>query len=88
MVILDADHSKEHVSKELALLAPQVTVGSYLSSRTRISTVIQHFRPTVKGRMRRAATVGLLDGFCRRQVSRKVPDDLQSERYLKRVART
>jgi len=30
MVILDADHSKEHVSKELALLAPHVTAGSYL----------------------------------------------------------
>jgi cephalosporin hydroxylase len=30
LVILDSDHSKEHVARELALLAPFVTVGSYL----------------------------------------------------------
>ena len=30
MVILDSDHSEEHVAKELELLAPLVTVGSIL----------------------------------------------------------
>jgi cephalosporin hydroxylase len=30
MVILDSDHSAEHVSNELAAFAPMVTVGSYL----------------------------------------------------------
>jgi len=30
MVVLDSDHSESHVREELALLAPYVTVGSYL----------------------------------------------------------
>jgi cephalosporin hydroxylase len=30
MVILDSDHSKAHVARELELLSPYVTVGSYL----------------------------------------------------------
>jgi cephalosporin hydroxylase len=30
MVILDSDHSKAHVKRELELLSPYVTVGSYL----------------------------------------------------------
>jgi cephalosporin hydroxylase len=30
LVILDSDHSKAHVEKELALFAPYVSVGSYL----------------------------------------------------------
>jgi cephalosporin hydroxylase len=30
MVILDSDHSKEHVLTEMRLLAPYVTIGSYL----------------------------------------------------------
>lgn len=30
MVILDSDHSEEHVTRELDLLSPYVTVGSYL----------------------------------------------------------
>jgi cephalosporin hydroxylase len=30
MVILDSDHSQAHVRRELALLSPHVTVGSYL----------------------------------------------------------
>ena len=30
MVILDSDHSKSHVTRELELLSPHVTVGSYL----------------------------------------------------------
>jgi cephalosporin hydroxylase len=30
LVILDSDHTKSHVAAELALLAPLVTVGSYL----------------------------------------------------------
>lgn len=30
MVVLDSDHSQAHVSKELELFAPLVTVGSYL----------------------------------------------------------
>jgi cephalosporin hydroxylase len=30
LVILDSDHSQEHVSKELSLLAPHVNVGSYI----------------------------------------------------------
>jgi cephalosporin hydroxylase len=30
MVILDSDHSKAHVNRELELLSPHVTVGSYL----------------------------------------------------------
>lgn len=30
LVILDSDHSKEHVARELALFAPRVSVGSYL----------------------------------------------------------
>jgi len=30
LVILDSDHSKNHVSQELRLLAPFVTIGSYL----------------------------------------------------------
>ena len=30
MVILDSDHSKEHVPRELASYAPLVSVGSYL----------------------------------------------------------
>jgi cephalosporin hydroxylase len=30
MVILDSDHSMEHVRKELAVYAPMVTLGSYL----------------------------------------------------------
>jgi cephalosporin hydroxylase len=30
LVILDSDHSKAHVSRELALFAPRVSVGSYL----------------------------------------------------------
>ncbi len=30
LVILDSDHSKAHVSRELALLSPYVSVGSYL----------------------------------------------------------
>jgi cephalosporin hydroxylase len=30
MVILDSDHSEAHVSRELELLSPHVTVGSYL----------------------------------------------------------
>lgn len=30
MVILDSDHSKAHVARELELLAPFVTIGSYL----------------------------------------------------------
>jgi len=30
LVILDSDHAKEHVAKELALFAPHVSVGSYL----------------------------------------------------------
>jgi cephalosporin hydroxylase len=30
LVILDSDHSKDHVARELALFAPHVSVGSYL----------------------------------------------------------
>ena len=30
LVILDSDHSKEHVSRELALFGPRVSAGSYL----------------------------------------------------------
>lgn len=30
LVILDSDHSQEHVQRELALFAPHVSVGSYL----------------------------------------------------------
>lgn len=30
LVILDSDHSKGHVAKEMALFAPLVTVGSYM----------------------------------------------------------
>jgi len=30
LVILDSDHSKDHVSQELRLLAPHVNVGSYM----------------------------------------------------------
>ena len=29
-MILDSDHSQDHVSKELSLLAPHVNVGSYI----------------------------------------------------------
>ena len=31
LVILDSDHSKAHVARELALFAPEVSVGSYLN---------------------------------------------------------
>ena len=30
MVVLDSDHTKEHVLKELEIYAPMVTLGSYL----------------------------------------------------------
>lgn len=30
MVVLDSDHTKEHVAKELEIYAPMVTLGSYL----------------------------------------------------------
>jgi cephalosporin hydroxylase len=41
MVILDSDHSKQHILAEINLLAPYVSVGSYLVSKIRISMGIQ-----------------------------------------------
>jgi cephalosporin hydroxylase len=49
MVILDGDHSREHVAKELELYAPLVTPGSLLLSQDGVIDQLGLFRDTRPG---------------------------------------
>lgn len=49
MVILDADHSREHVSRELELYGPLVTPGSFLLSQDGVIDQVWFFRDTRPG---------------------------------------
>ena len=49
MVILDGDHSREHVARELELYAPLVTPGSLLLSQDGIIDESPFFRDTRPG---------------------------------------
>ena len=49
MVILDGDHSKANVARELELYAPLVTPGSYLLSQDGIHDQFWYFRDSRPG---------------------------------------
>lgn len=49
MVILDGDHSRDHVARELALYAPLVTEGSYLLSQDGVIDELAIFRDSRPG---------------------------------------
>jgi cephalosporin hydroxylase len=49
MVILDGDHSREHVARELELYAPMVTPGSYVLSQDGIIDQFGFFRDSRPG---------------------------------------
>jgi cephalosporin hydroxylase len=49
MVILDADHARDHVARELELYAPLVTPGSYLLSQDGVIDRLSLFRDTRPG---------------------------------------
>ena len=44
MVILDSDHSKDHVFKELELYAPLVTPGSFILVQDGVVDTLPRFR--------------------------------------------
>lgn len=49
MVILDADHDRDHVAEELALYAPLVTPGSLLLSQDGVIDTLRLFRDSRPG---------------------------------------
>jgi cephalosporin hydroxylase len=49
MVVLDGDHSREHVARELELYAPLVTPGSYLLSQDGVIDQFGFFRDSRPG---------------------------------------
>jgi cephalosporin hydroxylase len=52
MVILDADHARDHVARELELYAPLVTPGSFLLSQDGVIDQLWMFRATRPGPLR------------------------------------
>lgn len=58
MVILDADHSRDHVAAELELYGPLVTEGSYLLSQDGVIDELRGFRDSRPGPL--AANVDFL----------------------------
>jgi cephalosporin hydroxylase len=58
LVILDADHDRDHVAAELEIYAPLVTVGSYLLSQDGVIDELRGFRDSRPGPL--AANVDFL----------------------------
>ncbi len=93
LVVLDSNHTHEHVLRELQLYSPLVTRGSYLVAfDTIIEDLPEDFypdRPWGKGNNAKTAVLEFLDGNAEFEVDRTIEHKLQitvaPNGYLRRV---
>jgi cephalosporin hydroxylase len=75
MVILDSDHSREHVRRELACYAPLVTLGSYCLVQDGVIDTLRPFRRD------RPGPLGAIEEFLRSTADFELDTD-RTDRFL------